>query len=236
MNCDAYRYEIAADPSFDGGAGHLSECGECQAFRREMQSLDDKIRRAMRLDVPEMTLPDLTGIDETNVVSLDAARPRRRAAWFAIAASVMLAILVGLRMFSVGVTYESLADEVLAHLDHEPMALRPSNTPVSDDQLASVIPASVARLDHRAGLITYARSCKINGKTVPHLVVQGEHGPITILLMPEEAVAEAVSLNGENIRGVILPVGDGSIAIVGAREEKLERLEKSVLESVTWST
>jgi hypothetical protein len=94
----------------------------------------------------------------------------------------------------------------------------------------------VARLDHDAGLITYARSCEINGRTVPHLVIQGEHGPITILLMPEEAIAEAVSLDGENTHGVILPVGDGSIAIIGAREEKLERVEKSVLNSVMWST
>ena len=44
------------------------------------------------------------------------------------------------------------------------------------------------------------------------------------------------SLEGENIRGVILPVGKGSIAIIGPREESLERVEKSVLDSVTWST
>ena len=52
----------------------------------------------------------------------------------------------------------------------------------------------------------------------------------------EIGTAEAVSLDGENTHGVILPVGDGSIAIIGAREEKLERVEKSVLNSVMWST
>ena len=54
--------------------------------------------------------------------------------------------------------------------------------------------------------------------------------------MPEEAVAAAVPLEGENIHGAILPVGDGSIAIIGAREEQLEPIQKSVLKSVMWST
>lgn len=236
MNCEEYRHRIAADPSFDGGAGHLSECPTCQAFRTDLALLDGKIARAMQIDVPTLNLPELPAIDADNVVPLQARKPRARTAWFALAATVLLAAVVGVRMFGVGVTYESLADEVLAHLDHEPAALRPSTTPVSDARLARAVPANVARLDHSAGLITYARSCDINGRTVPHLVIQGEHGPITILLMPQEAIAEAVSLDGENIHGVILPVGHGSIAIIGAREEKLERVEKSVLNSVMWST
>ena len=236
MNCEEYRHRIAADPSFDGGAGHLSGCQACQAFRNEVLSLDDKIARAMQIDVPTLRLPELPAIDADNVVPLAARRPRARPAWFALAATVLLAAVVGVRMFGVGVTYESLADEVLAHLDHEPASLRPSTIPVSDKQLARAVPANVARLDHGAGLITYARSCEIHGRTVPHLVIQGEYGPVTILLMPEEAIAEAVSLDGENTHGVILPVGDGSIAIIGAREEKLERVENSVLNSVMWST
>lgn len=235
MNCEEYRQEIAADPSFDGGAGHLSECVECQAFRKEMKALDDKIDQALQLEVPKLTLPELPAIDDSNVVTLGARRPMRKASWFAIAATVVLAAVVGVRMFGVGVTYDSLADEVLAHLDHEPRALRPSTTPVSNERLARVVPVGVAELDNSVGLITYARSCEINGKTVPHLVVQGERGPIMILLMPEETIANAISLDGENTHGVILPVGDGSVAIVGAREEPLERVEKSVLGSVKWS-
>ncbi len=233
MNCEEYRQEIAAQPSFDGGAGHLSECVECQAFRKEILALNDRISQALALDVPALTLPELPAIDDSNVVSLRA--PRVTAGWFAVAATVLLAALVGVRMFDVGVTYDSLADEVLAHLDHEPYALRPSTTPVSDARLTRIVPAGVAELDHSAGLITYAQSCKINGKTVPHLVVQGERGPITILLMPEETIGAAISLDGDNTHGVILPVGDGSVAIIGAREEPLERVEKSVLDSVRWS-
>ena len=33
-----------------------------------------------------------------------------------------------------------------------------------------------------------------------------------------------------------LPVGNGSIAIIGNREEQLDRIKQNVLDSVTWST
>ena len=236
MNCNEYKEAIAADPAFDGGAGHLSECDECQAYRRAMQSLNDKIAKALSIDVPELELPELPDISAENVVALSARKPLSKRTWLALAASVMLAAVIGFRMSNIGVEYDSLADEVLAHLDHEPAALRISSNPVSDRRLARVVPAEVAQPDHSAGLITYAQTCVINGKKVPHLVIQGEHGPVTILLMPEETVAEAERLDGESIHGVILPVGSGSIAIIGEREEQLERIEKSVLDSVTWST
>jgi hypothetical protein len=190
----------------------------------------------MQISVPELKVPELPTIGADNVVAIDTRKPVSKPAWFALAATVMLGAVIGIRMLGLGVSYESLADEVLAHLDHEPAALRVSSTPVSNKRLARVVPADVAEMDHSAGLISYAQSCKINGKDVPHLVIQGEHGPVTILLMPDETVAEAVSLDGENIHGVILPVGSGSIAIIGAREEKLERIEKSVMNSVMWST
>ncbi len=234
MNCEEYRQAVSADPAFDGGAEHLSSCADCQAFRRDMQALNLKIAKAMQLSVPALKLPELPAVD--NVVSISAREPLSRPVWFAMAASVVFAVIMGARLLGVGASYDSLGEEVIAHLDHEPYALRVTSTPVSDSRLQKVVPASVAEMDHSAGLITYAQTCVINGKEVPHLVIQGETGPVTILLMPEQAVSAAETLDGENIHGVILPVGDGSVAIIGTREESLERVEQSVLDSVTWST
>jgi hypothetical protein len=236
MNCEQYRQAIAADPSFDGGAGHLSECAACQDYRTEMQALDHRIGRALALDVPELVLPELPDIETDNVVSLERKRRFSPPTWLALAATVAVAAVLGVRLIGGGVEYESLADEVLAHLDHEPKALIVTDVPVSDKRLNDVVTADIAEMDHSAGLITYARTCVINGHDVPHLVVQGEYGPVTILLMPEEMLDAAVELSGDNVRGVMLPVGDGSIAIVGPREERLEDIRQNVLKSVTWTT
>jgi hypothetical protein len=139
-------------------------------------------------------------------------------------------------MIGTNVTYPSLADEIVAHLDHEPNALRVTDEAVSDRRLAKVVPGNVATMNHDAGLITYAQTCVINGKKIPHLVIQGEHGPVTILLLPDEAIDDAVQLEGESINGVLLPVGGGSVAIIGERDEQLETIRDNVVNSVTWST
>lgn len=235
MNCEEFEQAIAADPSFGGGAAHLLQCSSCKAFRAEMQALDRQIGEALQISVPKLQIPDLPELDSGNVVTM-AGRRFTTPTWFAMAATIIIAAVLGMRMLGNSVIYPSLAEEVVAHLDHERYSLRVSDEAVSDSKLASVVPADIAQLNHSAGLITYARSCTINGNTVPHLVIQGERGPVTILLLPDEMISKAIPLNGENIKGVILPVGSGSIAIIGVRDERLEEIRKSVVNSVMWST
>ena len=236
MNCEEYRQAIGADPSFDGGAGHLGECASCKAYREEMLSLDRQIAAALEIEVPDRVMPELPDVGTDTVVALPGRRWPSTPTWLAMAATVAVAAVLGVRMFGVGVEYDSLADEVLAHLDHEPQALRVTDVAISDERLRSVVPSSVADFDRDAGLISYAQSCIINGRTVPHLVIQGASGPVTVLLMPDEAVGEPITLQGESVHGVILPVGSGSIAIIGEADERLEDIRERVTQSVTWAT
>lgn len=236
MNCDEYRQAITAEPAWTGGAGHVADCAECEAFTRRVQAFNLDIARAMQIAVPPLVMPELPDVDDSKVTTLATRRSSRRPIWFAIAATVVLATSISLRMSGMFENYETLEEEVLAHLDHEPAALRVTDAPVSDNRLQRALPATVAVFDRSAALITYANPCVINGHKVPHLVIQGEYGPVTILLMPEEQVAEAVTLDGENVHGVILPVGDGSIAIIGSRAEPLDPIRQQVIESVTWTT
>jgi hypothetical protein len=236
MNCTDYKNALTAEPGFHDESGHAESCADCQAYRVEILALDEKLVAAMEFSVPELHMPDLPDIETENVVSLSSRRATPRPVWYAMAATVLLAAFVGIRMLGLGVTYGTLEEQVLAHVDHDPSALLPSGTPVSVRQLSRAVPENVATMNHDTGLITYAESCSINGRTVPHLVIQGARGPITILLMPEEPLAEATTLDGVNIKGIILPVGNGSIAIIGDREEQLDQVKENVLDSVMWST
>ena len=203
---------------------------------KKLQALDLKIAKALQIDVPELRMPELPDIDETKVTSLPVRKRFLKPVWFAIAATVILATSISLRNSSMFQSYDSLAEEVLAHLDHEPGALRITDVAVSDEQFARAVPASLATFERGTSLITYARPCIINGNSVPHLVIQGQYGPVTILLMPEEYVSEATPIDGVSVKGVILPVGKGSVAIIGDREEQLEPIQKNVVNSVAWTT
>ena len=240
MNCEDYKQAIAADPSesFDGGALHSAECSSCNAVKAEMQALDVRIAAALAIDVPDLKMPELPAMTgEDKVVDLASRRPIRwtTPAWIGLAASVVLATVIGVRMTDTGMEHGTLAEQVVAHLDYEPRALTVTDVAVSDERLYSVVRPAIATLDRDLGLITYAMSCKINGREVPHLVIQGEKGPVTILLMPEEMVDMPIRLEGKSIEGVILPVGDGSIAIIGERGEQIDELKTRVTETVEWS-
>jgi hypothetical protein len=236
MNCDEYREAITANPSRRDDDGHADTCAACRDYRAEIAALDAEIARALALDVPAYAPPVLPDLETDDVATLPARRNRTRPAWLALAAAVAVVAVLGVRMLDPGTGGATLAEQVLAHVDHEPQALLPTNQPVSDAELRAAVPANVSTLDQSAGVITYVRSCEINGRTVPHLVIQGEAGPVTILLMPEEPVSEAIPLRGEHVNGVILPVGSGSVAIIGTRDERLEHIQREVLNSVTWTT
>ena len=236
MNCEEYRQALGENPHFDGGAGHIADCAECRDYRQSMLALDATIKAALESPVPELSMPELPEIDTGQVVSLDSRRRFAAPAWLAVAASAVLVAIVAVQMFGSQPQFETLGAEIVAHLDHEPQALRVTDKAVSDERLGKVIPANIANLDHSGGLITYAQSCRINGKLVPHLVIQGENGPVTVLLMPEERIESAEALEGEGINGVLIPVGDGSIAIIGEKDENLDTIRRNVTNSVSWST
>lgn len=236
MKCEEFQQAIAADPAFDGGVDHVATCVDCAEFAADVRTLNVRIAKALDLAVPDVSMPELPAIETDNVVSLPSRRMFNTPTMLAIAASVLMAAFIGLSFNEADVSNDSLVDQVLAHMDHEPGSLRVTSNAVSDSRLARVVPAKVATMNHDAGLITYAQSCEINGRSVPHLVIQGKNGPITILLMPEESVETAQDIKGESIQGVIVPVGGGSIAIIGSSDEELEDVKSNVLDSVNWST
>ena len=239
MNDRSYKEIIAADPAVDLDELELAaeERVEAEAFRDEMRALDERIAAALTIDTPELKIPDLPDLETENVAHMPTSNKSRLTppAWIALAASVTVVALIGVRLLDSNESYPSLAAEVVAHLDHEPQALVRTSTPVEERRLQSVVNSDGVQLDSGVGLVTYARSCVINGNSVPHLVIQGRSGPVTLLLMPDEKVDMAEVLEGKNINGVILPVGDGSIAIIGERDEDLSKIKQQVVDSVTWN-
>lgn len=243
MNCEEYREAITADPSesFADGASHADGCVECSRYRDEIRALDARIAAALAIDVPPMKMPDLPPVDggRGDVVELPAGSSGRVStpAWLGIAAAVVLAVFVGFRLLSPDGAERALAEQVIAHMDHEQASRRVTSVAVPEQQLFAVIDSEVAAMDTSIGLVSYARSCVVNGNTVPHLVLQGESGPVTLILLPDETIEEAIPLSGEHVHGVIVPVGRGSVAIIGERAGQLDEIDEigeRIVESVKW--
>jgi Protein of unknown function (DUF3379) len=237
-DCDRCRAAIAADPDTGCEREHLAQCPACRAWQADMRDLDARLARALAVAVPRLQLPDLDALPD-NVATLERPPGGQRASslrWLALAASLVVAAFVGIRLMNADTPATALGDEVLAHIDHEAFSLAVTDRSVGAERLARVVPANVAVLPPDMPLVTYAQSCEINGHSVPHLVVQGEHGPVTILLMEHEKVDAPQHIGDGVLSGVILPVGGGSIAIVGQEAGDLEAVEKTMKNAVAWRT
>ncbi len=232
MDCNEFKQTVGADPNTADTRclEHESVCDACSGWADEMRLLDTKIAEALRIDIPDIELPGL----DSNVTYLRPERSRKtRPHFFALAASMLLGIGVAFGLWWVTGS-DSLAAGSLAHVHHERYSWVASEVPVDAEQLNAVLSKVNVTLDGDVGLITYARDCWVDRHRVAHLVVQGSNGPVMILIMPRSTTPNVEPLVEPGYEGRLIPVGQGSIAIVGGEGERLDLIEEKFIQAVEW--
>ncbi len=230
MECTEFRQLIGADPagSDPRAEEHARSCSACQAYAQRLRASEELIGTALRFDVQEL---------KSNA-ELQRRRPAHQRLWaIAGTAAAVVAVVAIWALVRPSGEDGALVADVAEHWFHEPYSWVVTDVSVPEAKLRDVV-ANKARLDlARLGSITYATSCFFRGRWVPHLVVQGQAGPIMVLLLPDEPLGEAerVSIPEQGLAGVIVPHGSGSVAILGTAAEPMEPVQKSLLEAVEWS-
>lgn len=223
MTCDDARLLIGADPETLTPAleEHLRGCAGCSEFRSEMLRLNAALRRA--LEQP----PDLRAA---------GARRASPAPWrrWALAASVLLATLGAVGVWLLRPS-DTLASEVVAHVKGEPQSWLATHN-VSAGAIDHALRSSGIALDVDSDKIMYAESCWFRGHYVPHLVLQTAHGPATVLLLRHEHVSRRDDFHESGMAGVIVPAGDGSIAVLerGRGRGGVDDLAGELRQEVHW--
>ncbi len=157
----------------------------------------------------------------------------------ALAASLALGFVAAAALW-LAVPRATLAEDVVAHMAEEPQAWLRTAVAVPAPALRAVLRDAHVRLSPGAGLVTYANSCLFRGHQVPHFVVQGERGPVTVMILVHESVARPRHFDEQGYRGVILPVpGHGAMAVLtrGAGDDaaSVERTAKRLLAAIVWT-
>jgi hypothetical protein len=228
VDCLEFRRAAGADPQHlePAALAHARGCPRCAAHLRELQALDERILAALRVPLSSpgraaggLGSPAVTGLD------------RRR--WMALAASIVAGVLVGTLLW-VANPRHSLAQDLVAHLAHEPEALVPTDLPVDPARAGEVLARGGIRLRPEAVTVTYANSCEFRGRLVPHLVVRTGAGPVTVMVLRDERPARPVDFREQGYAGRIVPAGPGSIAVIGVAGTDLESITAAVLAAVEW--
>jgi hypothetical protein len=203
MNCEEFRTLVGAEPNTTRPdvLAHAEQCAECASYREQMQAMDRLIYRALAVDVQPAAAPKL---------------PRSNARVWRMAASVLLtAVLVAFTSIWLLTPRDTFAAEVIAHIQEEPDSLLITSESVSNEHLEKLLGAARVRLKPGVARISYATPCEFRGRFSPHLVVQTEQGPITVLVLPEESRRQREQIDEEGFQGVVLPAPRGVIVVLG---------------------
>jgi hypothetical protein len=155
--------------------------------------------------------------------------------WYALAASVVGGVLVGVLLWASG-PRNALARDLLGHVAHEPQALVTTQVPVGADRVRDILAKDGLRLRSDMGLVSYAMSCPFRGHEVPHLVVQTAGGPVTVLVLRDEKVTRVMRFHEQGYVGTLEPAGPGSIAVIGSSPAQVKEAAERVAAALEWTT
>ena len=204
MNCEEFRQAIGAEPqsAHEALQEHAATCAACARYWQDMRQMDGLIARALRIDVP---------------APAEEKRSRfgRRTGYWAAAAS--LAATLGLGSFLwLAQPSDSFAAQLVEHAEEEAAALIETSQRVEDAHLAAILQQAGVRLKPGAVEVSYVMSCAFRGHQVPHFVVQTLQGPVTVLVLRDEAPIDApMTFSEDGYEGVITPAPHGVLAVLG---------------------
>lgn len=236
ITCLDVRRILGAEPQRrDAGiAEHLKDCAACANFARDMLALDARLDAAFKVPVPE-------GLEAR--IALDGSLKNRRRAWtnpwYAVAASVLMTALLGSFAWRHAHPADAvLADAVVKHIENpeEIEAIAPDRALIHDAAyVQGVMQKAGAGMQGGMDDVVYAQVCLFRGERVAHLVVHGANGPVTIMLLRHTHVDKSVPVDEDGFHGVIVPAGEGSIAIVTNNNTPVAPMEQELASNVQWT-
>lgn len=233
MNCLDFRRLIGAEPNsqYPQALQHATTCLACADFAQRTRALDRKILQALQLPVPE-TFRHQAVFDESVAQEDGDAQGKKRTGvnkhrWLALAASLLIGVGIAAAMWLL-FPRASLASDLVAHMSHEPQAWLTTDRIVASEELKTVLERSDVNADMSALQVSYAQTCWLHGRFVPHLVVQDDQGPLTVILLPKESVKQEQRFSESEYSGVILPVGQGSVAVLIQGVQDQSRINTAV--------
>ena len=214
----AFRRQLDNDPA----AGRVA---------RAVARFDQRLRFALnQTQAPE-------GLDGRIMLRIGMERRQRRQrriGLFAVAASALLVLGLGLWSGPPGGSFNNLAlNHVyaeLGHLEHD--------GPVSPAQLDRLLADLGGERQGEIGTVRFAAFCPTPKGRGLHLVMDGDMGPVTVLYVPGATLAsERQHFDDSRFVGVSLRAASrGSVAVIGEKGEAVEALADTLHENIRWSS
>lgn len=224
MNCEEFQKRLLIDPMDVDPVfrAHAGVCADCAREAERALAFEARLSRALM---------------ETAGTGDDRTASHRRGARLLVGLAPLLAALIWWSAGSgIGPGAERrLAGLVITHVAAEPELLGNGAVPPAGLSAALLLLRTLGvegalRLDGRT-LLRHAGRCRIGRGDGAHLVIEGERGPVTLLVMPKRTLSARRQLHGGRFDTLLVPTSDAAVALVGESGEPLAAVaDRLVLE------
>ncbi|WP_038176998.1 DUF3379 domain-containing protein [Vibrio pacinii] len=196
-------------------------------FADEICELDKKIAKAMTVDVPD-DLADRILFNQTSSIKDDdkVVRPNFARKAMAMAASVafVAGLLVGQLNWGnvvIAPAQASLVNTAIKHvIDEQPFVDKLDEQVPSSQINAKMVPFEHQLAENFPYHVYYLNHCGFGQSNALHMVFQGEKGKVTLFLTGI-ATDKTVDFNEQGMSGVVEPMGNNSLILVGEEGENV---------------
>lgn len=226
-----------------------------QKILDQTQELDTDVTKLVTgVAVPEGLKEKLLTLSADADTSPEALMNREAAnssyfQYYAVAATFLLAIGVTFSlMFNPGPTTQDIAlgDEVLEHLYIDSEEINAFSRGEAES-FAALNAASVSEVLAGAGTqlvsndfmnsmpVRVAKPCEI----IPafksaHLIMEGSEGAVSVFVINNSPVNIEYTFRDDRFSGLVVPMGDGNMILVGEENEDLDQYRELFSENVDW--
>lgn len=205
-------------------------------------NFDKKLTSAVEVEVPEglesriLMAQRMSEADASNVHVL---QPRAKSTtttsknggykWLSIAAGLVLAIGLSIGTYQLGESH-GIEQHVFAHINQDLYALDRND----NIQLASfnkMFESQGIQANNNIGTIKYAGNCPVDGKMVPHFVLDFNGFSLTVAYLPDESATKH-SIKNDLFDGVLIGAKKGSFMILSSGQKLSDDMQEHVFNSI----
>ena len=230
-----FRRRILADPNDTSpeivAAKNASIAN--QKLSDELLQLNAKIDNVLKVDVPD----DLAD----RILFHQSGQPERRQfpPRFHLALAASIAFVFGLfagqftTLLSTGDYGGEIAQIALDHVYNEAAFIDNIDESVSLQQVNAKLTPFGSALTELPGHIYYVNHCGFGGNNALHMVMATDSGKVTVFVVPEKS-QEMSSFSDNNLNGVVMPVQNASLIVIGNKGQDVAPIATSLGSGLNW--
>lgn len=219
MNCLEFRRQLGVDPLSSAAAfvQHRNECARCADAAARAADFEAALRRALLVD-PAPQLAE-------SILLAQATRQNRRhvqlrrSGLFALAAMLVLAIGIGMR-----VEARPLSLQAVEHLGEEAQVLA-ATKPLPADEVRDAFAQRGLSLRHVPDGIAFVGCCPMGKHLTVHMVMPQRDGPVTVIYVVDRKTGQREDFERDGWRGRSVPLGSGTLILLARDGGQFDRVE-----------